>query len=243
MVDRFSTGDDRKDSTLSFSTSETWMGGRINGITKKLEYVRNLGMDAIWLSPVYASSAYYGYSVTDYFQVDSHLGSKSDLQSLVEKAHSLQMKVILDFVPNHLSCLHPFFVSAQKEKSSKYLDWFIFNSWPDNYECFLDSKGLPKLNLENNEARTYILDAAKYWIRECNIDGYRLDFVTGPPMSFWREFARCCYDLNSDFILLPEIWIAGMPSKYLKTLWFVKDNPLATRELEKIMVSNEDAKF
>lgn len=213
------------DSQLSFKTSKNWMGGTLNGISAKLEYIKGLGMDAIWLSPLFVSSAYHGYSVSDYFDVDPHFGSKADLKFLVSKAHKLGLKIILDFVANHVSSTHPFFLLAQKYKSSNYFHWFLFNSWPSGYEHFLDSKGLPKINLENEEAEKYILEVAQFWIREFGIDGYRLDFAVGPPMSFWNDFAKSCRQLNSNFILLPEIWLSGLSKKYLKTMWFVKHDP------------------
>lgn len=235
LVDRFSSGDPSLDSKLLFETSKTWIGGTLKGILKRLDYVKQLGIDAIWLSPIYVSSSYHGYSVVDYFDVDSHFGSKIDLKTLVDKSHDLGLKVIFDFVANHLSREHPFFASARKNKSSEYFDWFLFKSWPHSYDCFQDSKGLPKLNLENDQARKYILDAAKYWIKEFDIDGYRLDYAVGPPMSFWREFSNVCKELKNDFILLPEIWLAGMKRKYLENLWFVKDDLISKDKLARIL--------
>jgi glycosidase len=241
LVDRFSAGNPSIDSRFSFETSKTFLGGTLQGITKKLDYIKHLGMDSIWLTPIYRSSAYHGYSVVDYFEVDPHFGSMSDFKRLVDKSHELGLKVILDFVANHLSSEHPFFKAAQKAKSSEYFDWFIFKTWPQEYECFQDSRGLPKLNLENKEARNYILEAARFWIKEFGVDGYRLDYAVGPPMSFWKEFSHTCSNLRSDFILLPEIWLTGMKSKYLENLWFVKNDLTNKKRLGQILSKYDSA--
>jgi glycosidase len=240
MVDRFSSGDEKLDASLSFHTGKNWMGGNLNGITDKLEYIKDLGMDALWLTPIFASSAYHGYSIMDHFEIDSHFGSKEDLKNLVSGAHKLGMKVILDFVANHVSNLSPFFVKARKDKASKYFKWFVFKTWPDDYDCFLSSKGLPKLNLENEETKEYVIAAAQYWIKEFHVDGYRLDFAVGSPMSFWNDFAKCCRTIDPKFILLPEIWLSGMSRDYLHTLWFAKHDS-ALREKLSGLLSGEKA--
>jgi cyclomaltodextrinase / maltogenic alpha-amylase / neopullulanase len=235
MIDRFSTGDRELDSNLSFKTSKNWLGGTLRGVSNKLDYIKKLGMDAIWLSPVFVTSAYHGYSVTNYFDIDPHFGSRADLKLLIDKAHRLGIKVILDFVANHVSSMHPFFLDTQKNRSSRYFDWFLFNSWPSDYEHFLDSRGLPKLNLENEEAKKYMIDAAQFWIKESSVDGYRLDYAIGPPMSFWNDFAKSCRQLSPNFMLLPEIWLSGLPQKYLETMWFVNHNVDQKKRLSKLL--------
>ena len=117
FIDRFSTGNKSLDIKLSGKTGKDWLGGNLVGVSKKLEYIKSLGFNAIWLSPIFKSSAYHGYHVTDFFEIDPHFGSKKIFEDLVKRAHSLGLKVILDFIPNHLSKFHPFFKKAQRSKT------------------------------------------------------------------------------------------------------------------------------
>ncbi len=87
FVDRFSTGNNRLDFKLANKTSRTWMGGNIHGIINKLDYIKRLGFDAIWLTPIFSSLDYHGYSILDFYDIDTHFGSKLDLKDLVDKAH------------------------------------------------------------------------------------------------------------------------------------------------------------
>ena len=232
FVDRFSTGKESLDLELSGKTGTGWLGGNLVGVLKKLEYIKSLGFDAIWLSPIFKSSVYNGYHVVDFFEIDPHFGNKEIFCEVVKSAHRFGIKVILDFVPNHVSKYHPFFREAQKNKNSEYFNWFIFKKWPNDYMCFLDVKDIPKINLENPDARNYILDAAEYWIENFQIDGYRIDHAIGPPFDFWKDFVRVCRKFDRKFLLLPEIWYSGVRMEHLETIWFLKENG----EWKKILV-------
>jgi glycosidase len=222
LVDRFSTGDSEKDKKLAGKTSKGWMGGNIRGIIKKVPYLKELGVNTIYLSPIYHSPYYHGYNVTNFFEINSHFGKKENLKKLVDVCHKNNIRVILDFVPNHLSCLHPFFVDAQKNKNSKYYDWFVFNKWPNDYMCFLDIKDIPKINLENRDAREHIISAAEYWVKEFDIDGYRLDHAIGPPKDFLEELKNRMKRLKSTFVLIGEVWLRGIKVSHMETLWFLR---------------------
>ncbi|MEM0142778.1 MAG: alpha-amylase family glycosyl hydrolase, partial [Candidatus Parvarchaeum sp.] len=222
FVDRFSTGNKDKDAKLAFKTSRKWMGGNLNGIIGKLDYIKNLGFDAIWLTPIFSAANYHGYSTLDFYSVDKHFGSNKTLKKLVDKAHLLGLKVILDFVANHVSNRHPFFTSAINNKKSEYRNWFIFNEKND-YMSFLGVKELPKLNTRNDSVINYLIDAAIFWIKEFGIDGYRLDHAIGPSFKFWQEFVHSCREVNNDMLFLPEIWLSGVDKTYIDTLWFLDD--------------------
>lgn len=194
-----------------------FMGGNLRGIIEKLDYLKELGINTIWVSPFYETSAYHGYHVTNFYKVDPHFGTLSDVKELISKAYKNKMKIIADFVPNHCSHKHPFFLEAQKNKKSEYYKWFIFKKWPDDYMCFLSYKELPKINLDYPPARKHIIGAAKYWLK-LGFDGFRLDHVIGPSHRFWKHFKK---EIKKDFpnaVLIGEAWMKGIKWKELKTI-------------------------
>jgi cyclomaltodextrinase len=194
-----------------------FLGGNLNAITEKLDYLFQLGINTIWLSPFYETHEYHGYHITDFKNVDPHFGSINDLQLLINKAHEKGIMVIADFVPNHCSMYHPFFHEAQKDINSKYYNWFYFIKWPDEYLCFLDHKKLPKLNLDYSETREYIVEIANYWL-SLGIDGYRVDHVIGPSHDFWNYFYTSIKNNYPNSILFGEAWGKGINSKQFKTI-------------------------
>lgn len=212
FLDRFAGFKNKSD------LSPDWIGGNLNGVIKKIPYLKKLGVNYIWLSPFYKTSAYHGYHITDFYEIDPHFGTKEDLKKLVKLAHKNKMKVIVDFVPNHCSYKHPFFLEAQKNKNSKYYKWFIFKKWPDDYICFLDVKEIPKINLDYPEAREYIIKNALYWLKEFDLDGFRLDHAIGPSNDFWIEFRRRIKKIKPSAVLIGEVWFFGIKFKHLETL-------------------------
>jgi glycosidase len=210
LIDRFSGATTTKN-------RPDFLGGNIKGISKKLDYLMELGINVIWLSPFCKTDEYHGYHITDYEVVDPHFGTTDDLKDLIKKAHEKSIKIIADFVPNHCSYKHPFFLDARNRRQSKYYDWFYFTKWPDDYLCFLKVKELPKLNLENTETRDYFVMTAKYWL-SLGLDGYRIDHVIGPSHKFWKHFHN---EIKSSFpacLLLGEAWGEGVLSEYFKTI-------------------------
>ncbi len=220
FVDRFSTDNAQKDARLALKTSKTWMGGNLNGVISKLGYIKNMGFDAVWLTPIFSASDYHGYSTMDFYSIDRHFGSNEIFKKLVDKAHSIGLKVILDFVANHVSYKHPFFVSALNNQRSPYRKWFVFDR-KNNYMSFLGFKGLPKLNTKNNDVINYLTEVALFWINNFGIDGYRLDHAIGPSLEFWRHFTESCKKADKNFVFLPEIWLSGIDPNYVDTLWFL----------------------
>lgn len=188
-VDRFYPGNGRR--WLETDKPATgFRGGTLQGVIDKLGYIANLGATAIWLSPIFASPSNHGYDCTDYYHVDSRYGDNETLRRLVQVAHQRDLRILLDFVPNHCSRLHPFFLDAQRDRQSRYRDWFTFTQWPNEYVTFFGVKSLPQWNLENPETRAYMIDAARHWLTEYGIDGYRLDYTLGPSHDFWTAFHK-----------------------------------------------------
>lgn len=203
FVDRFNPGGGRP--FAAHDDLRRFYGGTLRGVTEKLDYIASLGATAIWLSPVFASPSHHGYDATDLYNVEPRLGTNDDLRGLVEGAHARDIRVILDFVPNHVSNRHPYFVSAQQDPGSPYRDWFVFHRWPDEYESFFGVKSLPQWNNQYGPARQYMLDVARYWIEEFGVDGYRLDYANGPSHDFWTDFRIAVKDACPDCFTFGEI--------------------------------------
>lgn len=243
MVDRFSTSNSQLDKSLAGKTSNEWMGGNLKGIIKHFTHIKKLGVNTIYLSPIYQTSSYHGYHVIDFFKIDPHFGKETDLEKLVKLCHKNGMRLILDFVPNHMSHTHPIFIDAQTDRKSKYRKWFVFKKWPDEYLCFLDVKELPKINVDEKEARRYVISAAKHWLEKFDIDGYRLDHAIGPSLNFLRELSKEVKNLKKDFVLIGEAgeavgtyWKETFKKELIETLWIIKSLSMQEKErVENIM--------
>jgi len=212
LIDRFA----------GFISTDGWdkpifLGGNIKGIIRNLSYLKDLGINTLWISPFYKTSSYHGYHITDFYQVDPRFGTIEDIRYLIHKAHESNMRIIADFVPNHCSHEHPYFKDAQSNPNSLYRDWFYFVKWPDNYLCFLSVNELPKINLNNVDARDHIINAARYWLN-IGFDGFRLDHVIGPSHSFWKIFKKEIKSEYPEAVFIGEAWMAGIKKYELKTI-------------------------
>jgi glycosidase len=186
-----------------------FLGGTIRGIIQRLDYIKDLGVNTLWISPFYKTDQYHGYHVMDFYQVEPRFGNVEDLKELIDFVHKAGMRIIADFVPNHVSDQHPYFLDARKRVDSPYYDWFYFNHWPNDYLCFLSIGSLPKLNLDNLSTRKHIIDAAKFWL-SLGLDGYRLDHCIGPTHKFWKLFRVEIKSQFPDCILIGEACLMGI---------------------------------
>ncbi|RPJ06255.1 MAG: hypothetical protein EHM28_10415 [Spirochaetaceae bacterium] len=197
-------------------------GGNLRGIIEKLQYIKDLGTDAIMLSPFNATTEYHGYHITDYFSVEPGFGTIEDLRELTSHAHAMGLRVIADFVPNHCSKEHPFFRAAQGAGEgtgigADYRDWFFFTRWPDRYRAFFDFMDLPKINLDHPPARRYLIDSALYWMKQ-GIDGFRIDHVVGVSQDFLKQLCLEVKAVNPEAVLMGEAWITNPPFRFLPLL-------------------------
>lgn len=185
--------------------------GDLQGITQKLDYLQELGVGALWLTPIFASPSYHGYDTTDYYKIHPEFGTEQDLIDLVNEAHKRNIKIILDFVAGHTSNQHPFFLDAYKNPQSKYAKWYRWlNDEHTSYEHFGSATDLPSLNQDNPETRQYLIDVAQYWIDKTHLDGYRLDYALGVSHDFWKAFRAELKKTSTDFLLLGEVWTSGL---------------------------------
>ncbi len=200
FVDRFFPG--KGNSWLSPPNPAGFYGGTIRGITEKLDYIDSLGVNVLWLTPIFPSPSHHGYDATDLFDIEPRLGTKTDLRELLDEAHGHNLRIILDFVPNHVSYLHTTFQEAKSSRNSPYRNWYIFTHWPDKYQTFFGVPELPQVNLRNPSAKQHILDAAAYWL-DFGVDGYRVDYAIGLAPDFWADFRRVTRQAY------PDCWTFG----------------------------------
>ncbi|MDE8565205.1 alpha-amylase family glycosyl hydrolase [Anoxybacillus rupiensis] len=206
MVDRFNNLDSTNDQGVNVKDPRAYFGGDLKGITAKLDYIQSMGFTAIRLTPIFQTEPgdYQGKKVTDFYKVDPRFGTLSDLKTLVKEAHKRHMKVILDFVTNHTSSRHPW-VNDPAKKDWYHEKWEI-SDWNNPRQIETGwLNGLPDLAQENPEVKRYLIDAAKWWIKETDIDGYYLDDARYVPKSFWQGFANEVKAVKKDFYLLGGI--------------------------------------
>lgn len=212
LVDRFAGYDPLHD-----WQKQVFLGGNLQGVSDKISYLADLGINTIWLSPINQTNAYHGYHITDFCSLDARFGTESDLRSLIRSAHQQNIRIILDLVPNHCSRRHPIFLKALHNRKSPYRNWFYFGANSDKYLCFLHHADLPKLNLDHPAAGNHIIEAAKHWLY-LGIDGFRLDHAIGPSHQFWRRFREEAKSAQPEAVLIGEAWLEGIDRGMLKTI-------------------------
>lgn len=204
FIDRFYAGDGKR---LQRSDNyDDVFGGTLWGVRDKLDYLADLGVNCIWLSPVWLTPSAHGYDVIDYQRIEPRIGGEAALQAVIDGAHQRGIRVLLDMACNHVSNQHPYFVDALKDESSLYRNWFfIGDEYEHGYRGFFNVASMPEVNLANPQARDWIIGHAQYWLREYDIDGYRLDYANGPGLNFWTYFRRACKAVKPDCLIFGEI--------------------------------------
>ena len=189
--------------------------GDLRGIIEHFDHLVELGVDIVYMTPIFRSDSSHKYDTIDYYQIDPAFGTTEDLKELVELAHSHGMKVILDGVFNHTSPKFFAFADvAEKGRESKYWDWYYIDSFPlqakrftkPNFKTFSYFGGMPKLNLQNEETADYVIKVGQYWMKECKIDGWRLDVGDEISHIFWKKFRSAMKAVNPEALLIGEIW-------------------------------------
>ncbi|MEO9801840.1 MAG: alpha-amylase family glycosyl hydrolase [Reichenbachiella sp.] len=188
----------------SFADSDGDGIGDINGMTSKLDYLKDLGIDAIWLMPMSPSPSYHKYDVTDYLGIHPDYGTIEDFKAFIQAAHQKNIKVVMDFVINHSGYDHPWFQNAMQGKNAKYRDYYVWadkdsiveqmakkvtsfdsdnvrqwhpvngDSTKEHYYGFFYG-GMPDLNYDNPAVRAEMYEAGKFWLTDVGVDGFRLD--------------------------------------------------------------------
>jgi len=202
-------------------------GGDLLGIVEHLDYLEELGVNAIYMTPIFQSASNHRYHTYDYFKVDPLLGGDAALRELLDRAHERGMRIVLDGVFNHTGRgFWPFHHILEAGAASPYRDWFhldpdvlsghrLLTPYPPldaptgfslGYKAWWGLPALPKLNTDNPDTREYLLTVAEHWLR-FGIDGWRLDVPTEiDDPSFWAAFRRRCRAIRPDAYLVGEIW-------------------------------------
>lgn len=193
------------------------LGGTIKGIMENMDYIADMGFNCLYLNPFFTAGEYHKYDLLDYFHVSPDRGTDDDFRELVKEAHKKNIKVIIDGVFNH--CSWKFFAFedvVRNEEKSEYKDWFYSVKYPvirpDNemdrpeYETFAYERKMPKLNTANEEVQRYFAEVGAYWIREFDVDGWRLDVANEVDKNFWRRFKKAIRAEKKDSVMIGEIW-------------------------------------
>ncbi|MBK6266708.1 T9SS type A sorting domain-containing protein [Marivirga sp. S37H4] len=222
--------------------------GDFKGLTEKLDYLndgnpatqQDLGITGIWLMPIQQSPSYHGYDVTDYRSIENDYGSNEDFKAFIAAAHERGIKVIIDYVMNHSSTEHPWFIDSENSTNNKR-EWYVWEDtspgdtgpWGQNvwhqsngdYYYGLFWGGMPDLNYETPAVKEEMFDIASFWLEEMNIDGFRLDAVkyiyeteagledTEETFQFWKDFRTHYKSVNPDAFAVGEAWSATEKAK------------------------------
>lgn len=217
----------------SFNDSDGDGIGDLKGVTEKLDYLKDLGVNGIWLMPINASQSYHGYDVDDYYSINKDYGTMDDFKELLKEAHKRNIKVIMDLVLNHTSVNNKWFESARESKDSPYRDYYIWSDdmslqnkissmntkcWSQNgdkqelyYSVFWS--GMPDLNYDNDKVFDEVKKISKYYLDDVGVDGFRLDAAKwiyedndDKNVSFWDKYSKYVKSVKKNAIIVAEVW-------------------------------------
>ncbi|MGJ9457679.1 glycoside hydrolase family 13 protein [Oceanobacillus sp. CF4.6] len=222
--ERFANGNvkNNPENVLSWGSAPpsptNFFGGDFEGVIEHLDYLVDLGINGLYFTPIFTAHSNHKYDTIDYMEIDPQFGNKETFRQLVDECHRRGIRVMLDAVFNHSGYYFaPFQDVLKNQEESRYKDWFHIWDFPvtpepkPNYDTFGFVGSMPKLNTENPEVKNYLLDVARYWISEFDIDGWRLDVANEVDHNFWREFRKEVKSVKEDVYILGEIWHDSMP--------------------------------
>lgn len=222
--DRFADGDPTNDVPErkpwdSVPAVKGWQGGDLAGVQAHVDHLRDLGVNAVYLNPIFHAASYHAYDTIDYFQIDPHFGTNSVFKELSQTLHQAGMKVMLDGVFNHTNTAHPFFQDVIKnEARSPYANWYTVYRYPievregqQTYRGWAGVTAMPKLSTWNPEVQAYVAKIGAFWIQEAGIDAWRLDVADEVDPECWRVFRRAVRAANPEAYILGEAWADPRP--------------------------------
>ncbi|MGO2083105.1 glycoside hydrolase family 13 protein [Vagococcus sp.] len=222
--ERFDNGDASNDpaGTLKWGSKNPattdFFGGDLQGVIDHLDYLEELGINGLYFCPIFKATSNHKYDTIDYFEIDPDFGDKAKFKELVDEAHKRGFKIMLDAVFNHFGNHSPQWQDVLEHgEHSKYKNWFQIHDFPVqegdedsrrdlNFDTFAFTPRMPKLNTANPEVIDYLLEIATYWIKEFNIDAWRLDVANEVDHHFWKKFYKATTAIKADFYILGEIW-------------------------------------
>lgn len=201
-----------KEIKTEYGSSKILHGGNFKGIIENIQWLKDLGVNCVYLNPIFAAVSYHKYDTNDYKHVDPCFGTEEEFRTLVKALHDNGIRIILDGVFNHSGT--GFFAwqdILKNQEKSKYKTWyyditFPVKDWKSEYTCFAYVKSMPKLNLNDPDAASYFAEVGSYWIKEYGVDGWRLDVANEVNKNFWRKFRSSVRSVRSDALLIAEVW-------------------------------------
>lgn len=229
--DRFRPREGKTGGTVPFGihhgkpTNDQFYGGDLIGVIDAIPYLKRLGVNGIYFTPIFKAFSAHKYDTEDYFQIDPAFGTNAEFKQMVEACHAAGIKVMLDGVFNHCGWEHPFFQDVVKHGTrSKYHSCFFIDGEKPvveklnalgrptkhdkmpNYRTFAMTPVMPKWNTADQVASDYLLSVGTYWVKEYDIDGWRLDVSNEVSHRFWRKFREAVKAVKKDVYLIGENW-------------------------------------
>jgi glycosidase len=196
----------------------SYQGGNIAGIEEHLSYLKDLGISAVFLNPIFKSPVYHRYETSDYHLIDPIFGTNQEFKELTHKMKQNGMRVILDGVFNHTATsFFPFADVVKNGAESKYTGWYTFKSFPvkigenPNYVAWFNYPSLPKVNYDSQGAADYMLGVPKFWNENADISAWRLDAANEVTSEYWKKFRKTVKALDKDMWIVGEVWGDGSP--------------------------------
>lgn len=226
MTDRFADGNASNDlSSDNRAAARGWHGGDLAGIEQHLDYLKQLGVTAVWTTPVASNGvmpeAYHGYAATDLYAVDPHFGTLADYRHLSAALHSRGMKLVIDLVPNHVGVKHPWVLDPPapewlhgtlEHHSAVKADFYTLvdphappQAWRDITDGWF-TNDMPDLNQENPLVARYLIQNALWWVETANLDGIRLDTFPYVDRAFWHDFHAELHSVYPHLTTVGEIF-------------------------------------
>jgi cyclomaltodextrinase len=220
--ERFANGDTSNDPPGTepwggTPTSRNYFGGDLRGIIQRLDYISQLGVNAVYLNPIFTSPTNHKYQTTDYMTIDPHFGDAGVFREFIDACHARGIRVILDGVFNHSGVQFFAFDDVKRNgAASPYRNWYTVHGFPvgppsrPNYECWWGHGHLPKLATDYPEVRAYLFDVTRHWMA-AGIDGWRLDVPNEISHDFWISWRSLVKSINPEAYIVGEIWQDGSP--------------------------------
>ncbi|MCX6136013.1 MAG: glycoside hydrolase family 13 protein, partial [Ignavibacteriales bacterium] len=215
--DRFSNGDRSNDPAGTEEwgakpTPRNFFGGDLRGIIERLPYLKDLGITAIYLNPIFTAGSNHKYNAADYQSIDPSFGSNDIFKEFLRICHTESIRVVIDGVFNHTGTDHRAFKDVKARGAvSSYAGWYNIFSYPvqppskPNYECWWNYGSLPRLMVQNPDVRNHLFEITRYWT-ELGVDGWRLDVANEIPHAFWKDWRKLVKSINPDCYITGEIW-------------------------------------
>jgi glycosidase len=221
--DRFANGslDNDPEDLFDWDQDPTYYGfhgGDLAGIRSHTDYLKSLGIDAVYMTPVFESPSNHRYETVSYFKIDHRLGANDEFSALTRHLKKAGIRTVLDGVFNHTGTEFFAFEDVRAEGAdSRFADWYTVHDYPvridakPNYEAFYGFPSMPKLNTLNPHVQSHIFEAMTFWNQNAEIAGWRLDVANEVSMPFWRRYRRHMKSLGEDQLIIGEHWGDGTP--------------------------------